>query len=161
VLHGTTTLLLGMLSGVPMAFAITGGWGEDAVRAWRTAHLGVVSAGVMLLALAPALQHVSLGAGAAAWVVRALLAAAYAAAIGLPLGAASGVRGLVPGGPVANVVVLACNTVLALGSLAGAGLVFGGALRRLHGAPDAATAGMLAGRSRAARTYDDSLGAPG
>ena len=36
--HGSIVLLVGLLSGVPMGQAITGGWGEEVVRAWRVAH---------------------------------------------------------------------------------------------------------------------------
>ena len=96
--HGSIVLLVGLLSGVPMGQAITGGWGEEVVRAWRVAHVGLAAGGLMLIALAPAAGLLTLGPRGARWFVAAVLAAAYGAVVALPLGAITGVRGLEPHG---------------------------------------------------------------
>ena len=53
LLHGLIVLLVGALCGVPYGQALTKGWGEEAVRAWRLAHFSLVFGGVWLLAVAP------------------------------------------------------------------------------------------------------------
>ena len=130
--HGSIVLLVGLLSGVPMGQAITGGWGEEVVRAWRVAHVGLAAGGLMLIALAPAAGLLTLGPRGARWFVAAVLAAAYGAVVALPLGAIAGVRGLEPRGPALNIVVWLGNTVLALGSLFGTMLVMLGARTSLR-----------------------------
>lgn len=131
--HGAIALMIGLLAGIPMGQAITGGWGEDAVRAWRVAHVGVVAGGLMLIAIAPALRFVTLPRRQAGWLVGALVISTYAAAIGLPLGAIVSVRGLEPGHSVANTVVFLLNTVLAVGSIVGTALLIHGARASLQG----------------------------
>src|SRR5438094_3179002 len=111
--HGAIVLLIGMLAGIPMSRAITSGAGEDVVRAWRVAHVGIVAGGLLLIAFAPALRLVRLGPPQARGLVAALVATGYAS-LGLWLGAATGARGLEPGHSAANTVVFLSNTVLAL-----------------------------------------------
>jgi hypothetical protein len=131
--HGAVVLLIGLLAGIPMGEAITGQWGEDAVRAWRVAHVGVVAAGIMLVAIAPALRLVALGPRPARWLVGAFVASAYGGTVALTAGAILGVRGLEPGHSLANTVVFLGNSVLAVGSLLGAVLLIHGARAALHG----------------------------
>ena len=54
--HGLVVLLVGLLCGVPYGQAITHAWGEEAVRAWRFAHFGLVVAGIWLM-VAAAVSH--------------------------------------------------------------------------------------------------------
>lgn len=129
--HGAIILLAGLLAGIPMSQAITSGAGEDVIRAWRVAHVGVVAGGLMLIAFAPALRLVKLGPTQARLLVGALLAGGYGS-LGLVLGAATGTRGLQPGHSVVNTIVFLTNNVLAMGSLAGTVLVLLGARSALQ-----------------------------
>jgi len=126
VFHGAILLMAGNLAGLPFAWAISDRWGEEAVRAWRVAHTGLTSAGLMLLVVGAVLAHVLLGARDGRVLRWAFLAAGYAT-LGLVVGAATGVRGLQPVGPAANLVVVASNTVLGLGALVGGALLIRGA----------------------------------
>ncbi len=51
--HGLVVLLVGLLCGVPYGQAITHAWGEEAVRAWRLAHFGLVVTGIWLMVGSP------------------------------------------------------------------------------------------------------------
>ena len=126
VLNGAIIFMAGNLVGIPFAQAISEGWGEEAVRAWRVAHTGLASAGLMLLAVGAVLRHVLLGPGEGRILRWAFLAAGYAS-LGLVIGAAAGVRGLQPMGPAANLVVVASNTVLGIGTLVGTAFLIRGA----------------------------------
>src|SRR5262245_2653221 len=119
VFHGALVLLVGLAAGVPYSGAIVHGSGDDAVRAWRNAHLGIVSGGMLLLVVAGVVRSLTLGPSAGEWLVRSFIVAAWASIVGLGLGAALGVRGLEPVGPPANLVVFAGNTVLAIGAIIG------------------------------------------
>ena len=126
VFHGAVIFMAANLAGLPFAQAIAGGWGEEAERAWRVAHTGLASAGLMLMVVGAVLRHVVLGQGAADTLRRAFLAAGYGS-LGLVLGAAAGVRGLEPVGPAVNLLVLVSNTVLGLGAFLGTALLIRGA----------------------------------
>jgi hypothetical protein len=126
VFHGAIIFMAANLAGLPFAQAISEGWGEEAVRAWRVAHTGLASAGLMLLAVGAVLRHVLLGPGEGRLLRWAFLAAGYAS-LGLVVGAAAGVRGLQPVGPAANLLVVASNSVLGLGALVGTMFLIRGA----------------------------------
>jgi hypothetical protein len=127
VFHGAVVLLLGLLAGVPFGAAITDGWGEEAIHAWRVAHTGLVGGGVALIAIGGAAHRVRLGPGAAAWLVGSLVASIYAGVFALGVGPILGVRGLEPTPPLANQLAFGANLVLALGSLIAAALLVRGA----------------------------------
>jgi hypothetical protein len=127
ILHGGIVLLVGLLSGAGFGSAVVRGRSEAAVRAWRVAHSGIVMGGVLLLALAPVVPHLRLGAPALALLVWSFVVSAYAFAVVLPLGAHYGQRGLSSGPPILNQLVYAGNIVGAAGSLVGALLLVWGA----------------------------------
>lgn len=126
VFHGAIILMTANLAGLPFALAITEGWGEDAVHAWRVAHTGLASAALLLLVGGAVLRHVVLGAGEGRMLRWSFLAAGYGS-LGLVVGAAAGVRGLQPIGPAVNLLVVACNTVLGLGAFVGTMFLIRGA----------------------------------
>ena len=103
--HGLVILLLGLLAGAPYGAAIVQGWGVEAERAWKLAHLEGVQNGILVLALAGAARLLSLANAAEKTVVWGAILAAYGNAIGGILGAVSGQRGLAPQGPVTNWIV--------------------------------------------------------
>ena len=134
VFHGSIILLIGMLLGIPYAGAIVHGWGDEAVRAWRVAHVGESAAGLSLIAVGGIVALLALEDGAMSVLVWSLIASGYAFTVGLPLAAISGQRGLEAGGPLANWIVVAAYAVAALGAFVAIGLVIRGsraALRRL------------------------------
>lgn len=135
VFHGAAVLIVGLLCGFPFAAALTGNWGDEPLRAWRFAHLGLIVTGIWLLATAAVLPSLVLGRRPASVLVWSLLGAAYGFMTALLVAAVSGVRGLQPTGPAANWVAFAANTFGALGGLVGAALTLLGAraaLRRLR-----------------------------
>ena len=101
-LHGLIVLLLGLLCGAPYGAAIVGGWGDEAVRAWKLAHLEGVQNGILVLALAGVGGFLRLGRGEEKVVVWGAVLAAYGNVVGALLGALTGRRGLAPEGPLAN-----------------------------------------------------------
>jgi hypothetical protein len=123
VFHGALLVVLGMLVGLPFHHAITEHSGPDSERAWRVAHTSLVGGGALYLALAAVANHLVLSRRAGAFVVWALLFAAYAFTFGFIVGPAVGARGLEAVGPPLHVVVF---VVLAAGllSLFGAMFVF-------------------------------------
>jgi hypothetical protein len=135
VFHGAIILMAGNLVGIPMANAITSGAGEDVIRAWRVAHTGLASGGVLMLAVAAVLRHVVLGPTAGRWLLWSFVVVGYAALVGLGLGAAGGVRGLEPTGSAMNLVAFAGNTVLGGASLLGTALLIRGAWAAVAAAP--------------------------
>jgi hypothetical protein len=128
ILHGGIVLLVGLLSGAGLGSAISRDRSEAALRAWRVAHSGIVMGGVLLLALAPVMPHLRLGAAALTTLVWSFVSSSYAFAIVLPLGAHYGHRGLSPAPPFLNRVVYAGNIIGAAGSLVGTLLLVWGAL---------------------------------
>jgi hypothetical protein len=101
-LHGLIVLFLGLLCGAPYGAGIVGGWGDDAVRAWKLAHLEGVQNGILVLALAGVSGFLSLRSGEAKVVLWGAILAAYGNVLGALLGALTGQRGLAPQGPLAN-----------------------------------------------------------
>lgn len=48
LLHGAIVLLVGLLCGIPFGVGVGNAWSEDAVRAWRVAHSGGVTVGLII-----------------------------------------------------------------------------------------------------------------
>lgn len=101
-LHGLLVLFLGLVCGIPFGSAIVSGWGDDAVRAWKLAHLEGMQNGILLLALAGASRWMILSARQQAIVLRGPILAAWGNIGGAVIGALTGYRGLAPQGPLAN-----------------------------------------------------------
>jgi hypothetical protein len=132
--HGAIVHLIGMLLGIPYAFAIVDKWGDEAERAWRVARVGESAAGVVLLVVGAAIGHVALTERALRLLVWSIIASGYGFTLGLPLAAVAGVRGLEPAGPLMNWTVFAVYLVGGGGGFVAAALMIGGfhaALRRL------------------------------
>ncbi|MEO8604098.1 MAG: hypothetical protein ABI629_16100 [bacterium] len=102
VLNGLLVLFVGLLAGAPFGAALVNGWGDDAVRAWKLAHLEGVQNGVMLLAFAAASSWITLGARGEQVVLWGAILAAWGNVLGAGLGAIVGQRGLAPQGPLGN-----------------------------------------------------------
>jgi hypothetical protein len=128
-LHGSIVLSIGLLCGVPYGQAITASWGADAVRAWHTAHLGLVVGGVWMLASAGVLSFLELGPRLRTALVLLLVVSGYGFSLALVVAASSGVRGLEPVGPIVNWVAFVGNTIAAAAALGSLGIIMVGCAR--------------------------------
>ena len=130
--HGSIVLGVGLLCGIPYGQAITGGWGEDAVRGWHVAHIGITVGGIWLIAVAGALPLLVLDPGRTSLLVWTLVASGYGFSFALVLAPASGVRGLELALPLANVLAFLGNAIAALASLVAVALLVIGARAALR-----------------------------
>jgi hypothetical protein len=127
--HASVVFAIGLVAGVPYSEAITSGGGEDAIRAWRVAHIGLTAGAVWLFALAAVGHLLAFTPGQVKAFLWSLILSAYGFAIALPLAAAAGVRGLEPTGPPLNALAFAANSVAGIGSIVATVLMFRGIAR--------------------------------
>jgi len=113
LLHGSIVILIGLLSGIPMWYAIIRNKGKEAVRAWRVAHSCLVMYGLMILIVGIVIPHLILGKLAVWVLVSALIAAGYGFVFALTIGAWKGLRGL-------TIKPYGLNTILFAGHIIGA-----------------------------------------
>jgi len=104
VLHGVIVMGLGLAAGIPYAAAIAGAQAEP-IRAWRMAHLEGVLNGLVAIALAAAGGQLVLSRREQRIFAFSVVGQAYGNVVGSILGAASGNRGLEPGGSLLNTAV--------------------------------------------------------
>src|SRR5688572_13476408 len=90
LLHGLIVLTIGLLCGVPYGRAITHGWGEEAVRAWRLAHFSLVVGGMWLMTAAAVHRLLVLGPRATAVLAASVITSAYSFTVALIVGAIGG-----------------------------------------------------------------------
>jgi len=117
VLHGVIVILLGLAVGFPYASAITEGWGAEAERAWRTAHLEGVLNGMLVVVLGAAVPSLRFVGNEERWFRLGALTTGYGNVLAATVAASARVRGLAPGGPLANWMVYALFTVAVVGVL--------------------------------------------
>jgi hypothetical protein len=135
LLHGAIVVFMGLLFGLPFGVAVTTGWGEESVQAWRVAHAGMVTVGLLLIAIGAALRHMVLGQREAFWLVWSLVISAYAFTLAVVIRGVAGVRGFQPTGPILNWIAFLSNTVGIVGSLMGVALTIRGAHAALRSPP--------------------------
>lgn len=107
IFHGTVVLVIGLLSGFPFLFGIVRGAEARKVEAWRAAHTGLCSTGVMTIAMGAALGMWAIPGLTAQVATWSIVIGGYGIALAMTLAAASGSRGLVAGGSLSNKVVYA------------------------------------------------------
>jgi hypothetical protein len=129
VFHGAGVILAGMLAGFPYALVLTGDL-AGSERAWRMTHLEGVLNGLLLIGVAAVGSQLTLGRGQQRLLAWALILTAWGNIIASVLGATFGVRGLTPGGSVANSVVYVLFLAAVVGVLVALGLVLLGTRRR-------------------------------
>jgi hypothetical protein len=127
LLHGAIVLFVGLLCGIPFGVAARNASSHEAARAWRVAHSGGVTVGLMLLAVGAVLHLLLLGNRATSVLVWSLVVSAYSFTLGMVLAATGGVRGLRATGPALNWVVFGAYMVGSVGALLGVALVILGA----------------------------------
>jgi hypothetical protein len=138
VLHGVIVIGLGLAAGVPYAAAIAGAQAEP-VRAWRMAHLEGVLNGLVAIALAAAGGQLVLSRRQGHIFAFSVIGMAYGNVVGSILGAASGNRGLEPGGSLLNTAVYLLFVAAVVGIVVALALAGVGARRaaRAGGSPTA------------------------
>ncbi|TMA55532.1 MAG: hypothetical protein E6J75_11720, partial [Deltaproteobacteria bacterium] len=102
--HGAVVTLVGLLAGIPYAMVATGRV-VGSERAWRFAHVGNILGGIFLLAVAGVADRLDLVPARRTLLVWSLVLSAYADAAGIVMAAIFNVRGLIPGGSLANTLV--------------------------------------------------------
>jgi hypothetical protein len=132
LLHGLVVLLVGLLCGVPYGRAITHDWGEEAVRAWRVAHFGLVVGGIWLMVVASVSNLLVLTTRTSALLVYSAVTSAYGFTVALVVAAIAGVRGLELAGPALNIIAFLANSVAAVASLVSVGVMLFGTLVALR-----------------------------
>jgi len=120
--HGAVVTLVGLLAGIPYAMVATGRV-VGSERAWRFAHVGNILGGLVLLAVAGVAGRLDLVPARRTLLVWSLVLSAYADAAGIVMAAIFNVRGLIPGGSLANTLVYVLLAVGAAGALLGMGLL--------------------------------------
>jgi predicted Abi (CAAX) family protease len=124
--HGAVVIMLGLLTGFPYAFVLTGQLvGEE--RAWRMAHMEGLLNGMLVLLAAALSGALVLSARQQSWLAWSLVVAAYGNVIAATLGATFGVRGLDLAGPAANAVMNLLFWVAIVAVFVGIGLLIVGA----------------------------------
>ena len=121
IFHGTVVLLIGLLAGFPFLFGIVRGAPSRGVEAWRAAHTGLSSTGVMVIAMGAALGLWQAEGPSVQVVTWGITIGAYGIALAMTLAAATGSRGLVAGGPASNHIVYASYMTGVPATLVGTG----------------------------------------
>lgn len=116
-LHGAIVLLIGLLCGAPYARAIKRAAPAAMQHAWRVAHASLPIGATLMFAIAALLPQWRIAAWLQWGIVLNLIVSGYAFCAALPLGAATGHRGLGNGGPLLARVVYAGNLLGAVTSL--------------------------------------------
>lgn len=135
LLHGAIIVFMGLLFGLPFGVAVTAGWGEESVQAWRVAHAGMVAVGLLLLVFGVALRYLVLGQREASWLVWSLVVSAHAFALAVLIRGIAGGKGFQPTGPILNWLAFVSNMVGISGSLMGVALTIRGAYAVLRTPP--------------------------
>jgi hypothetical protein len=115
--HGLIVLLIGLMSGLPYGRAITHGWGDEAVRGWRLAHVSLVVGGIWLMVVAAVSPLLLLNRRMLTILVYSVVTSAYGFTLALVAAAFGGVRGLETSGPAVNLVAFLGNVIASLASL--------------------------------------------
>jgi hypothetical protein len=132
--HGAVVLILGLLCGIPFGAAAARAR-EGSARAWRVAHSGGATLGLMLVAIGATLSRLRLDDLALSTLTWSLVVSGYAFMLGMVLAALAGTRGLRAEGPPLNWVVFGAYVVGSVGSVVGVGLMIRGAWTALRAGP--------------------------
>jgi hypothetical protein len=128
ITHGLITVMLGVVSGIPLAFVITGDI-SGSMKAWHQAHLQGVMSGLLTLAAATFIGFLNFGEKMKRFVSWAFVVQAYGFSIGTIIGALTGFRGLEPAMPLGNMLLYIVYTIAILASIGAVGLSIYGAMR--------------------------------
>jgi hypothetical protein len=87
-------LLLSMLCGLPLFVAVQEGWGDQAVRFWRSTHVGLAAVGVWSIATGGVLGCLVLGTRGASVLSWSVILSNYAISVAILLRAVAPSLGL-------------------------------------------------------------------
>ncbi|HKY89628.1 MAG TPA: hypothetical protein VJM11_01260 [Nevskiaceae bacterium] len=121
IFHGTVVLLIGLLAGFPFLLGIVSGAEQRRVDAWRAAHTGLCSSGVMGIAIGACVLHWQATGTLATVTAWGIVVGSYGITVAMTLAAISGARGLKAGGSLVNNLVYASYMIGVPGVLAGTG----------------------------------------
>ncbi len=131
LISGSVVLLAGLLSGIPMGFAIIRQKGEQKVRAWRVAHSTLIMDGLLMIVVGLAVPVLSLEEGNLGLMVWALVISGYSFVLALTIGTWKGCRGLTPVPCGIGTILYGGHVVGALALLAGVAVLILGLFRNL------------------------------
>ena len=83
VFHGALVLLLSLLCGLPLFVAVQEGWAEEAVRFWRSVHVGLAAVGVWSIATGAVIGYLVLEKRAASVLAWSIIISNYAISISI------------------------------------------------------------------------------
>jgi hypothetical protein len=83
VFHGAVILILSLLCGLPLFLAVQEGWGEEAVRFWRSVHVGLAAVGVWSIATGAVIGYLVLGTRGASILGWSVIVSNYAIAVAI------------------------------------------------------------------------------
>ncbi len=126
--HGLAAIMLGVLSGIILAFVITGDVPGE-MRAWHQAHLQGIMSGLLALAAASFIGHIKLDDKKLRLLAWAFIIQAYGFTLGTVCGALTGYRGLEPAAPLGNMLLCAVYTIASVSAITAVGLSLYGAVK--------------------------------
>jgi len=128
VFHGAVVLLLSLLCGFPLFLALQQGWSDEAIRFWRSAHLGLSVVGIWSIATGAALGFLVLDERRIAILAWSVIVSNYTISVAILIRAVALHLGIaVLGSPFAQIVALCRNASAATGLVAVLVTVRGGA----------------------------------
>lgn len=90
VFHGAVVLLFSLLCGLPLFIAVQQGWGDEAIRFWRSTHVGLAAVGVWSIATGAVLRYLVLGARGASLLSWSVILSNYAISVAILIRAVAG-----------------------------------------------------------------------
>lgn len=128
LLHGTTILFIGVLSGFPYWLAIIRNVEMERVASWRVAHAFLVANGLVMMVVALILRVAGLSVASESFTAWSLTVSGYGFAWAFVLGAVTGYRALTPTRRLWDLLLFPGHLVGAAGSIAGLGALLLGML---------------------------------
>jgi hypothetical protein len=126
--HGAIVLMVGLLSGIPLRYAILQ-TKPEAIRAWRVTHSVLIMNGLMMLLIGMMFPSLILGVRAVWVLVWTLVISGYSFVIAFTIGAWRGVRGLTSKPYGLNTILYGVHLMGASGSLIGIAIIIYGSFK--------------------------------
>jgi hypothetical protein len=128
IFHGAAVIWLGLMAGFPFGFVIMGRMEGD-LRAWHMAHMEGILNGLLTLAAAAVLKHLSIDERRVPLYAWSFIVAAWTNIVASIIAAIAHQRGLELAMPISNLVVFTIFVVGVLAVLVGLYLVLRGTQR--------------------------------
>jgi len=128
IFHGAAVIWLGLMAGFPFGFVIMGRMQGD-LRAWHMAHMEGILNGLLTLAAAAVLKHLSVDERRVPLYAWSFIVAAWTNIVASIIAAIVHQRGLEMAAPISNLIVFTIFVVGVLAVLVGLYLVLRGTQR--------------------------------